>query len=71
MESEKWVMPACTLSFCLCAAGAWLDDQQGAAYLFMVFVASSLAVVRMVVAQRAISWKGQISASDPWQTLEV
>lgn len=45
MGAEKWVTPVCVLFFCLFAVGAWRADQQGAAYLFMVFVAGSLVLI--------------------------
>lgn len=67
MKSGNWVMAACILFFCLCAAGAWLDDQQGAAYLFMVFVAGSLALVGFARYKRkTTATTGPVDPSYDW-----
>ena len=39
MGSGNWITPAAILTFCACAASAWLSDQRGAAFLFLALVA--------------------------------
>lgn len=67
MGAGKWVVPACVLFFCLCAAGAWRDDQQGASYLFIAFAAGSLALVGYGrYKKRATADSGPFDPSSDW-----
>lgn len=67
MGSGKWIVPASILVFCLCAVGAWLDDQQGAAYLFVAIVAGSLAMVGCARYKRKITASsGPVDPSYDW-----
>lgn len=68
MGSGNWITPAAILTFCACAAGAWLSDQRGAAFLFLVLVAFFLILAGYGRYRRAAaSETGPADPSREWK----
>lgn len=69
MGNGKWVTPACILTFCLCAVGAWFDGQQSAAYLFACLVGFFLLLAVYARYRRKITPdSGPIDPSNDWHS---
>jgi len=69
MRDEKWIVPACLLTFFACAVAAWFDDQHGAAYLFLCIVGVCLFLAGYGrYRQISNADSGPLDPSHVWQT---